>query len=59
MYENTVQDLLRPKDPSQLLLNSPEGWAEGCKALAAAHIVEVDDPTVLYTNRFVEAAAKT
>jgi ABC-type nitrate/sulfonate/bicarbonate transport system substrate-binding protein len=58
MYQNTVQDLLRPKDPSRLLLNIPEGWADGCKALAAAHIVAIDEPTVLYTNRFVEAAAK-
>jgi ABC-type nitrate/sulfonate/bicarbonate transport system substrate-binding protein len=58
MLEATISELLLPQGRDKLLLNLPERWAGGVAALAKAHIVEVKDPTVLYTNEFVEQALK-
>jgi ABC-type nitrate/sulfonate/bicarbonate transport system substrate-binding protein len=59
MYQNTIDEMLLSEGRDKILINIPQHWADGCKALAAAHIVEIDDPTVLYTNRYVEAALKS
>jgi NitT/TauT family transport system substrate-binding protein len=41
-----------------ILRNLPRHWTEGCDALRLAHIVDIKDPAVLYTNKFVEEALK-
>jgi NitT/TauT family transport system substrate-binding protein len=58
MYQDTIDELLLAQGRDKILINLPESWANGCKALSAAHIVTIDDPTTLYTNRFVDAALK-
>jgi ABC-type nitrate/sulfonate/bicarbonate transport system substrate-binding protein len=37
-----------------LLRNFPDSWQAGCDALRSVGIVDVKDPTVLYTNEFVD-----
>jgi NitT/TauT family transport system substrate-binding protein len=41
-----------------LLRNVPSLWASGVGALRSAGIVDIKDPTALYTNRFVDEALK-
>jgi len=58
MLQSTIDELLLAEGRENLLKNLPARWAGGVKALRDAHIVDIDDPTVLYTNRFVDAALK-
>lgn len=41
---------------SELLVNLPARWRDGAAALRAAGIVDVPDPTRLYTNQFIDQA---
>jgi NitT/TauT family transport system substrate-binding protein len=41
-----------------LFRNVPSLWASGVGALRSAGIVDIKDPTALYTNRFVDEALK-
>jgi NitT/TauT family transport system substrate-binding protein len=58
MLETTIKELLLADGRENMLKNIPARWADGLKALRDAHIVDIDDPTVLYTNRFIDAALK-
>ncbi|MDB5406631.1 MAG: Tat (Twin-arginine translocation) pathway signal sequence [Rhodospirillales bacterium] len=41
-----------------LLRNIPSLWASGVEALRSAAIVDIKDPTGLYTNRFIDEALR-
>jgi NitT/TauT family transport system substrate-binding protein len=58
MLNSTINEMLLAEGRDKIMVNIPARWAQGCKALAAAHIVEIGDPTLLYTNRYVDAALK-
>ncbi|HXQ50157.1 MAG TPA: ABC transporter substrate-binding protein [Stellaceae bacterium] len=58
MLDTSIKELMLPAGLDKLLLNIPAQWIDGCKALADAHIVEIADPNVLFTNRFIDAALK-
>jgi ABC-type nitrate/sulfonate/bicarbonate transport system substrate-binding protein len=58
MLDAEIKDVMLAEGRDKILINLPQHWADGCAALAAAHIVEIADPTVLYTNRFIDAALK-
>jgi ABC-type nitrate/sulfonate/bicarbonate transport system substrate-binding protein len=58
MVDAEVKKLLLADGRAKILLNEPARWNGGVKALAAAHIVEIEDPSALYTNQYVDAALK-
>jgi ABC-type nitrate/sulfonate/bicarbonate transport system substrate-binding protein len=59
MLKAAVNETMLAQGKENLMRNLPQLWAQGCDALRDAHIVEVKDPTVLYTNTFVDEALKT
>ncbi len=58
MVDDTIKNLLLADGRDKILVNIPERWDAGVKALAAAHIVDIKDASVLYTNEYVDAALK-
>jgi NitT/TauT family transport system substrate-binding protein len=58
IVDNTIKKLLLADGRDKVLVNLPERWDGGVKALVAAHVVDIMDPSVLYTNEFVDAALK-
>jgi NitT/TauT family transport system substrate-binding protein len=53
-----TNELMLSAGKENLMRNVPGKWNDGCVALRAAHIVDVPDPNVLYTNRYVDEALK-
>ncbi len=51
-------DTMLAQGKANLMRNLPQLWNGGCEALRLAHIVDIKDPSVLYTNRFVDEALK-
>jgi ABC-type nitrate/sulfonate/bicarbonate transport system substrate-binding protein len=58
ILKSGINQLMLAEGKENLMLNLPRKWNDGCAALRAAHIVDVPDPSVLYTNRYVEQALK-
>jgi len=58
MLKAAINETMLSEGKENLLRNIPRLWNNGCAALAQAHIVEVKDPSVLYTNQYVDEALK-
>ncbi len=58
MLKAAINETMLSEGKKNLLRNIPRLWADGCAALTKAHIVEVKDPSVLYTNQYVDEALK-
>ena len=43
-----------PDGPKHFFRNEPSQWQAGCDALRSVGIVDVKDPTTLYTNALVD-----
>jgi hypothetical protein len=41
------------------MVNLPSRWNAGCAALRAAKLVDLADPSILYTNEYVDQALKS
>jgi NitT/TauT family transport system substrate-binding protein len=44
---------------ADLMINLPSRWNAGCAALRAAKLVDLADPSILYTNEYVDRALKS
>ena len=58
MLKAAINEMMLSEGKENLMLNLPRLWDGGCAALREAHIVDVKDPSVLYTNKFVDQALK-
>ena len=58
MLKAAINETMLAQGKENLMRNLPQLWTGGCDALRLAHIVDVKDPSVLYTNQFVDAALK-
>jgi NitT/TauT family transport system substrate-binding protein len=58
MLTTAINEAMLSEGKENLMLNLPRLWNGGCAALREAHIVDVKDPSVLYTNKYVDKALK-
>lgn len=58
MLQAIVKELVLSEGRQNVMLNIPRKWNEGCAALELAHMVTIADPSVLYTNKYVDEAMK-
>jgi len=58
MLKAAINETMLSEGKQNLLRNLPQLWSGGCDALRLAHIVDIKDPGVLYTNKFVDEALK-
>jgi ABC-type nitrate/sulfonate/bicarbonate transport system substrate-binding protein len=58
MLKAAVNETMLSEGKQNLMRNIPRLWSDGCDALRLAQIVDVKDPGVLYTNKFVDEALK-
>ena len=56
IVERTVPEIWMSEGKENFLKNVPRLWSEGVDALRLAKIVDLKDPTVLYTNKFIDEA---
>jgi len=50
----TIQEMWLAQGKANFMRNLPSLWSGGVEALRVAGIVDLKDPTVLYTNKFVD-----
>lgn len=58
MLKAMINETMLSEGKENILRNLPKLWNGGCAALADAHIVTIKDPSVLYTNKYVDEALK-
>ena len=56
IVQRTVPEIWMSEGKENFLKNVPRLWSEGVEALRIAKIVDLKDPTVLYTNKFIDEA---
>ena len=56
VIEATIKETWLAQGKANFMRNLPDLWSGGVAALRLAGIVDLKDPTVLYTNKFLDQA---